>query len=141
MNYLTVSKVAKASNVNIETIRYYERRGLISTPPRTESGYKKFSHDTVEDILFIKRAQEVGFTLEEIIKLLTVYKKEDYFPTEEMYGFAAAKVKEIEEKIRKLEKFKSLLEIVTTRSVSELPLSKDQCPVIKQLSEGGFNNG
>lgn len=141
MNYLTVSKVAKASNVNIETVRYYERRGLISTPPRTESGYKKFSYDTVEDILFIKRAQEVGFTLEEIKKLLTVYKEEDYFPTEEMYRFAAAKVQEIEEKITKLNKFKSLLEIVTNLSVSELPGSKDHCPVFKQLSEGGFNNG
>ena len=63
MNGLTISQIAKASNVNIETVRYYERRGLISEPPRTESGYRMFHKDVIQDIKFIKRAQDLGFRI------------------------------------------------------------------------------
>ncbi|MCD8502155.1 MAG: MerR family transcriptional regulator [Bacillaceae bacterium] len=71
MKGLTISQVAREANVNIETIRYYERRGLISEPPRTESGYRKFPQEVVNDIKFIKRTQDLGFTLEEIKSLLS----------------------------------------------------------------------
>lgn len=53
MEGLTIGQVARDANVNIETIRYYERRGLIFEPPRTESGYRKFPLEVVEDIKFI----------------------------------------------------------------------------------------
>jgi DNA-binding transcriptional MerR regulator len=78
MEGLTISQVAKASNVNIETIRYYERRGLIPEPPRTNSGYRMFSYEVIRDIQFIKRAQDVGFTLEEIKKLLSASNTEEF---------------------------------------------------------------
>ncbi|MBD0383154.1 MerR family transcriptional regulator [Paenibacillus sedimenti] len=135
MKRLTVSQVAKASNVNIETVRYYERRGLISAPPRTHSGYRMYANEAVDDIQFIKRAQDLGFSLEEIKHLLCVYKKEDYFPIEEMSQFAAVKIQEIEEKIHQLNNFKSLLESAISRQESDLP--KNQCPIIKKLSESG----
>ncbi|MGM0875813.1 MAG: heavy metal-responsive transcriptional regulator [Bacillota bacterium] len=141
MKDLTVSQVAKAANVNIETIRYYEKRGLIPKPPRTESGYRMFSYETVEEIQFIKRAKDLGFTLEEIKTLLTICKDEEYFPTDEMYQFAILKVQEIEEKIQQLNNFKSLLELATKRPNSELPHPKNQCPIIKILSERSINNG
>lgn len=137
MSGLTVSRVAKASNVNIETVRYYERRGLISKPPRTESGYRMFSREAVEDIQFIKRAQDLGFTLEEIKNLLYVYKKEDYFPIEDMYQFAEVKIQEIEEKINHLNNFKSLLESAIIRQDSDASFPKNECPIIKKLSKGG----
>lgn len=60
MDGLTISQVAIRSNVHIETIRYYERRGLISKPPRSESGYRMFSHEAVEDIQFIWQAFYYG---------------------------------------------------------------------------------
>lgn len=137
MSGLTVSRVAKASNVNIETVRYYERRGLISKPPRTESGYRMFSHEAVDDIQFIKRAQDLGFTLEEIKNLLYVYKKEDYFPIEDMYQFAAVKIQEIEEKINHLNNFKSLLESAIIRQDSDPSFPMNECPIMRKLSEGG----
>lgn len=137
MSGLTVSRVAKASNVNIETVRYYERRGLISKPPRTESGYRMFSHEAVDHIQFIKRAQDLGFTLEEIKNLLYVYKKEDYFPIEDMYQFAAVKIQEIEEKINHLNNFKSLLESAIIRQDSDPSFPKNECPIMRKLSEGG----
>ncbi|GKU78896.1 MerR family transcriptional regulator [Paenibacillus sp. L3-i20] len=136
MSGLTISQVAKASNVNIETVKYYERKGLISKPPRTESGYRMFPADTVEDIVMIKRAQAIGFTLKEIQQFLTIVKQETFYPTEEMYNFATLKVHEIENKISQLQSFKSMLEMVTKPANFSQPLPKDQCPVLKKLIKG-----
>ncbi|MCQ6560250.1 MerR family DNA-binding protein [Paenibacillus mendelii] len=134
MRTLTVSQVAAASNVRMETVRYYERRGLITKPPRSESGYRMFTQ--VEDIQFIKRAQEIGFTLEEIRGILNLYKSEEFLPSKEMHQLAQAKVQEIDEKINRLQQFKALLEQVTTCPVSMMPLPKSQCPVIQKCKGG-----
>jgi MerR family mercuric resistance operon transcriptional regulator len=138
MDGLTISQVASASNVKIETVRYYEKRGLISEPPRSESGYRMFTHEAVEDIKFIKRAQEIGFSLEEIRNVLSLYKNDDFISTKEMQQFALAKIQEIEEKINQLHNFKALLESVTNLPVTMLTLSKDQCPVILKCSGRGI---
>jgi DNA-binding transcriptional MerR regulator len=137
MRGFKISEVAKAAKVNIETIKYYEKRGLLSKPSRTESGYRVFSNAAVEDIQFIKRAKDIGFTLQEIKHLLYLIKQDDYFPTEEMYQFATTKVKEIEEKIIQLQNFKSLLELVTKLPDSSLPLQKNQCPILTGIIKGG----
>ncbi|HWO97460.1 MAG TPA: MerR family transcriptional regulator [Bacillus sp. (in: firmicutes)] len=141
MTGLTISQVAMESNVNITTVRYYEKRGLISQPPRTQTGYRMYSNEAIEDIKFIKKAQDLGFNLKEIKKLLSIYKKEEYFPTEEMYQFSIAKYKEIDEKIKQLSQFKSLLELVIKLPPSDLHTSKSQCPIIKKLTEGENKNG
>ena len=72
MESLTTGQVAKQAQVNIETVRYYERRGLIPEPPRRESGYRQYPRDMVARIQFIKRAQELGFSLKEIAELLSL---------------------------------------------------------------------
>ncbi|RCW49027.1 MerR family transcriptional regulator [Paenibacillus prosopidis] len=136
MKGLTISQVARASNVNVETVKYYEKRKLLSKPDRNESGYRIFSEDTVNDVKFIKKAQGFGFTLNEIKHLLALVKQEDYYPSKEMYAFATAKVKEIEEKITQLENFKSLLEQVTLLPAHTLPLLKQECPVLKKIKKG-----
>lgn len=135
MKGLTISEVAKGSNVNIETIRYYERRGLIPQPPRNDSGYRMFAEQTIQDIQFIKRAQDLGFTLDEIKHLLAANNGEEEFHSEEMHDFASSKAKEIEKKISDLTEMKWLLE----RLVEKCPGSgvpKDQCPIMKKLSQG-----
>lgn len=132
---LTRSQVAKAANVNIETIRYYERRGLISEPPRNDSGYRMFPKEVIQDIEFIKRAQDLGFTLEEIKDLLVASNGDEEFHSEEIHDFAAGKIEEIEKKIRDLNDMKFLLEgLVEKCPGSGVP--KDQCPIMKKLSEG-----
>lgn len=136
MEGLSMSQVAKESNVNVATIRYYEKRALIAKPPRTEAGYRVFSYKTVEDIRFIKNAQDLGFTLEEIKHLLSICQEDEFFPTEKMHQLALKKYKEIEEKIQQLIKLKSLLEVVTTNPSSESPLSKKHCPIINKITEG-----
>ncbi len=67
---LTIGRLARAAGVNVETIRYYQRVGLIEEPPRPVSGYRRYPPDTVGRIRFIKRAQELGFRLREIRELL-----------------------------------------------------------------------
>ena len=67
---LTIAGLARAASVGVETVRYYERRGLISQPKRVGGAYRRYSSDHVSRIRFVKRAQELGFTLEEIESLL-----------------------------------------------------------------------
>lgn len=131
MKGLTISQVAREANVNIETIRYYERRGLISEPPRTESGYRKFPQEVVDDIKFIKRTQDLGFTLEEIKSLLSASNDEE-FRSEEMHHFATSKIKEIETKIHDLHQVKTLLEELAEKCPGS-GISKSECPIIKKF--------
>lgn len=131
MGGLTIGQVAKEANVNIETIRYYERRGLISDPPRTESGYRKFPIDVVKDIQFIKRTQNLGFTLEEIKNLLNASNKDDFL-SEEVHDFATSKIIEIEEKIKNLHQMKALLEDLAKKCPG-FGVSKGECPIIKNF--------
>ncbi len=67
---MTIGKLARAAGVNIETIRYYQRRGLLAKPRKPLSGYRRYDTDTLARLRFIKRAQELGFTLREIVDLL-----------------------------------------------------------------------
>ncbi|MGH8397612.1 MAG: Hg(II)-responsive transcriptional regulator [Gammaproteobacteria bacterium] len=69
---LTISRVASAAKVNIETVRYYQRRGLIREPPKPRQGFRVYSFETVDRLCFIKRAQELGFTLNDIKNLLSL---------------------------------------------------------------------
>ena len=70
MKTLTIGGVSKEANVNVETIRYYERRGLLTKPMRSPAGYRIYSADAVRRLHFVKRAQELGFSLNEIKELL-----------------------------------------------------------------------
>ena len=67
---LTIAGLARAASVGVETVRYYERRGLIAQPKRVNGAYRRYGPDHVRRIRFVKRAQELGFTLEEIESLL-----------------------------------------------------------------------
>jgi len=67
---LTIGRVAKAAGVNLQTVRYYQRRGLIERPAKPAHGYRHYTEETVERIRFIKRAQRLGFSLAEIDELL-----------------------------------------------------------------------
>ncbi|MBA3356085.1 MAG: heavy metal-responsive transcriptional regulator [Pyrinomonadaceae bacterium] len=71
-SYISTSELAKCGGVNLETIRYYERVGLLPKLPRSGAGYRQFSPESVRRIRFIKRAQELGFSLQEIKELLAL---------------------------------------------------------------------
>ncbi|MFF2887976.1 MerR family transcriptional regulator [Paenibacillus sp. NPDC057967] len=141
MERLTVSQLAGACKVHIETVRYYEKRGLIPEPSRGNNGYRVYTHATVKDIQFIKRAQEIGFTLEEIKRLLSIYKNEKSIPAEEMQQYAVEKIQEIKARINQLLQFKILLESVGNRPISSGTHPVESCPVIQKCSgeEDGYN--
>src|SRR5215469_7495444 len=98
-NSLTIGTLAKWGRVNVETIRYYQRRGLLEEPPRPAGGFRHYSQESVKRVRFIKRAQNLGFSLEEILILLTLDERKACKKTR---GIAAHKLELIEAKIADL---------------------------------------
>lgn len=135
MKGLTTSEVAKECNVNVETIRYYERRNLIPEAPRTESGYRIFSTGIVDRIKFIKRAQELDFSLSEIQKLISITENDSNFTSQEIQQFAEKKLAKIETKISGLKSVQSILHDLLERCSGKGPIC--ECPIIQNLSEEG----
>ena len=132
MGYLTIGKLAKKAQVNIETIRYYERRGLISRPPRPHSGYRQYSDKIIKRIDFIKRAKELGFSLREIGELLSL-RLDPSTPCSEVKSRAEAKIVNIEEKIRSLQNMKLALVELTKACSGQGPIT--ECPIIIALEK------
>lgn len=130
MKYLTISQLAKKAEVNIETLRYYERQGLIPEPIRTSAGYRQYSLDYVDRIHFIKRAKELGFTLREIDDLLTL-RIDDETTCDEVRERAEAKIMEIEKKIADLKRIKNALEKLTAACRTTGPTGV--CPILEAL--------
>lgn len=131
MKCLTIGQLAKRAAVRVETVRYYERRGLIPEPPRRESGYRQYSEDAVARILFIKRAQDLGFSLNEISELLSLRVDTDT-TCRDVKERAEAKISDIEEKIADLKRMKQALVKVTNACSGRGPTS--DCPILDAMS-------
>ncbi len=127
---LKIGKVAERGGVNLQTIRYYEREGLLPEPPRLASGYRLFPDDTVRRVRFIKRAQELGFSLNEIQHLLSL-RMEEHGDNAKVRAIAQAKLADIDEKIRRLQAMKAVLENLTHRCPGCGPVS--ECPILESL--------
>lgn len=130
MKPLTIGKLAQHAGVNIETIRYYERRGLIPDPPRRESGYREYPRDSLERLRFIRHAQEVGFTLKEISELLSL-RVDPETTCADIRTRAERKIAEVENKIRALGKMKEALITLKTACRGQGPTS--ECPILDAL--------
>lgn len=128
--HFRVGEIAEKCNVNKETIRYYERLGLIPEPDRTEKGYRIYSLQTVDRLNFIKRMQELGFTLNEIDKLLGVVDR-DEAKCHDMYDFTVLKIEDIQRKIEDLQRIERMLMDLKERCLE----NKDtyECPIIETL--------
>ena len=74
---MTIGRLAKAAGVNVETIRYYQRRGLLVEPRKPPGGHRRYTSTVLRQVAFIRRAQQLGFTLEEIGKLLEICSADD----------------------------------------------------------------
>ena len=127
---ITIGAVAKEAEVNLQTIRYYEREGLLPSPPRRPSGYRMFPESTVRRVRFIKRAQEIGFSLSEIKDLLALRINEGR-GSAEVRALAQEKIADIEQKIRTLQAMKKALGKVTERCPGCGPVS--ECPILESL--------
>lgn len=130
---LRTSELARAGGVNLQTLRYYEREGLLPRPPRSASGYRAFPKEAVELIRFIKRAQALGFTLREIKELIEL---RDHPETAcpEVRQQAEAKIAEITQKIRLLQGMKRELTRLSQACAGE---ARDHaCPILVRLEDG-----
>lgn len=132
MEGLTTSEVAEQADVNIQTVRYYERRGLIPEPPRTSAGYRKYGADHVARIRFIKRAQELGFTLEEAHELLTL-RATPAADSGDVRRVAVDKIEEVRTKIRDLMRIEAKLDELVVACDGDG--STDECPILHALEE------
>lgn len=130
---LSIGSLAKEARVNLETIRYYERQGLLSKPPRTQSGYRMFPPDAVRRIRFIKRAQELGFSLKEVKQLLAL-RVDSRTTCADVRRRAQAKIADVEEKIRALEAIRKALVRITSACTGRGPAS--ECPILESLDSG-----
>jgi MerR family mercuric resistance operon transcriptional regulator len=125
---LTIGEFAKQGGVNVETIRYYQRRGLLREPEKPHEGYRRYPQESVRQVRFIKRAQGLGFTLEEIHSLLALGHRN---ACPETRAIAARKLELIERKIADLSRMqKALVGLVCACAASS---SDDSCPIIHSL--------
>jgi len=130
MKNFTIGQLAKKAQVNVETIRYYERRGLITYLPRRVSGYRQYSLDAVARIQFIKSAKELGFSLKEISELLSLRVDPDT-NCGDVKRLAEIKIADIEERIQALQLMKDALMKLKAKCIGRGPVG--ECPILEAL--------
>ena len=131
MDHLTIGQVAKEAGVHKETIRYYQALGLVPEPRRPPGSVRRYGAETVGRLRFIKRAQELGFTLEEVGKLLLL---EDGQSCSETRKLAQHKLSLIKTRIVDLNRMRRLLEgLIEECAQGRQPRA---CPIISTLSHG-----
>lgn len=128
---MTIGTLARRAEVPISTLRFYERRGLLSPATRTASGYRRYSESDVQRVRFIRRAAELGFTLEELRELLTI-SNNGSVSHEQLVSYGESKVEALAAKIADLKRMKSALQKVLIEGESKDP--NQPCPVISSLS-------
>ena len=132
MELLSIGKLARRAGVGVETVRYYERRGLLQEPQRRQSGYRQYGEEAVARLQFIRRAKDLGFTLREIGDLLSLG-HDPSAPAADVKGRAEAKIADIEGKIRSLQRMRKALKNLT--SACDEHGTVGECPLLEALSE------
>jgi MerR family transcriptional regulator, copper efflux regulator len=133
MKYMTIGKLAKAAGIGIETIRFYEREGLIEQPDRVVgSGYRQYPPDVVQRITFIKRAKELGFSLREIKEFLFL-RARTKSKCASVRKKAEQKIADVDEKIADLTEIKRALEQLISTCHAEAPTS--ECPILEAFED------
>lgn len=130
MKSLKIGQVAERSGVGIETVRFYEREGLIPKPDRSSSGYRLFDDETIARLQFIRRAKELGFTLIEIKELLSL-RLDTTTSCADIKSRAEAKIADIDEKIRTLKRMKTTLKKLTSKCNGQG--SVNECSILDAL--------
>ena len=126
---VTISGLAAAADVSIETVRYYQRRGLLHEPARPQGGVRRYANADVAQLRFIKRAQAMGFTLEEIRSLLRLRGQNACHATR---ALAVSKLRLIDTNIRELQQLRA--ELAQLVAACDANAEESQCPVIERLT-------
>jgi MerR family copper efflux transcriptional regulator len=130
MEKLSIGELARQANVNIETIRYYERRGLISEPPRNKSGHRQNSREAVRRTDFIKRCQSLGFSLKEIEEILELRITSES-TCADMKSRVTEKLNDVARKIDQLALIHDALSRLQKKCSGKGPIGN--CPILEEL--------
>jgi MerR family mercuric resistance operon transcriptional regulator len=123
----TISKVVSTLGINIETVRFYERKNLITQPTKPTTGFRHYPNETVLRIRFIKQAQALGFTLEEVANLLSLNDR----PCNQVQELAERKLSSVKEKMANLHHLENVLQSLLAQCHSND--NKSRCPIIRSL--------
>lgn len=127
---LTIGQLAERASVGVETIRFYERKGLIIRPGRPSSGFRRYDEDIARRIEFIRHAQELGFSLREIRDLLTL-RVDPKTTCAEVKQKTIEKIEEVDQKLKSLSRIRAALAAITRTCAGEGPTS--ECPILDAL--------
>ena len=127
---LQIGELARRTGCNIDTIRYYEKVGMLVPPMRTEAGYRLYGDDDVRRLSFIRRARELGFQPEEVRAMLRL-SDEHSQPCAEVMGVARSHLADVRSKVADLQAIEAALEILVVKCEKGLSAA---CPLIETLS-------
>jgi MerR family mercuric resistance operon transcriptional regulator len=130
---LTIGRLARECGATVDTIRYYEREGLLAPPRRSRSGYRLYATDALERLRFIRRAKALGFALDEIRELLAL-RVDRTKSCGDVRARARAKIADIENRIGNLEQMRSALERLAAACSGAGPTN--ECPILDALQAG-----
>ena len=130
MNGLTIGRVARDARVAIDTVRYYEREGLLEKPARTSSGYRQYSADAVARLRFIRQAKELGFSLNEVRELLAL-RVGARRSCGEVKARAERKIADVDRRVAQLKRVRKALSTLADACRGRGPTS--QCPILDAL--------
>ena len=138
MSQITVGEAARRAQVNVQTLRYYERRGLLETPARTPANYRLYTPEAVGRVRFIKRAQRLGFELEEIRDLLAL--RATRSTNGQVRARAEARVRQIDASVRSLLAMRESLADLIDQCTGAARTGS--CPILTALEAGNqLTNG
>lgn len=124
---LTIGRLASKAEINVETIRYYERRGLIKQPTKPKVGYRQYDSEILQRLLFIKRAKSLGFSLDEIDNLLTLSEGR----CADVQLLAEQKLNRVKAKVQDLKRLENVLQDLVIQCSSNV--DQAHCPIIETL--------
>jgi Hg(II)-responsive transcriptional regulator len=124
-----IGEAAEQAGVNVQTLRYYERRGLLPRAARRASGYREFPDESVRIVRFIKRAQDLGFSLDEVEELLRL-RRQPGRSRSRIRSVADEKIRQIDQKIAELDRIKRALQTLVHSCRDGAALD---CPIIEAL--------
>jgi len=132
MSTYSIGVIAKQSGISVETIRYYEKEGLLEEPERKESGYRQYKVEAIDRLTFIQQAKELGFSLKEIGELLSI-RSDANTSCNDVKQLAEDKLANIESKIKMLQRMRKSLKKLVDVCPGQAPIN--DCPILDALDK------
>lgn len=129
---LLIGELADAAGVGVETVRFYEREGLLPEPPRSDAGYRLYDAEAVRRLRFIRKAKDLGFTLSETKDLLEL-RVTDASACDDVADRARRKITTVEERIRELNRIRRVLLDLVEACAAQVETS--ECPILEVLDD------